>query len=527
MTDSHEEIDAQGVKARVAAAKARGLPVAKAVVLEDGSAVSGSTLDQYATKGDTSRQLPSDEFSDSYSDLGSGDKKIVKPLYNPTALARLTELNTYHQRAVRTKARDVAGQGWRLVPREDLEGDPSPTNYDEAMRFLEEPDPELGLEEILERFANDLFGQGNGALELMRGDAIGGGSPLGRPIRLAHMPAHTVRRTRDRRRFVQSRGREKVWFKRVGDPEPLNFDTGDFGSSVDKKKLATEVLWLIQYTGRSDFYGAPDVLPALPALIGDRARQEFVLDFFENHAVPRYAVTIIGAALDEKLRQQLQDFFHNKIRENRNATFVMTIGGVDEQGDPVDTEDVKVLWEPLDVEVHEASFRLFRKDNRDEILSANAVPPYRAGIAETGSLGGTTAKESTEIYKQSVVDPAQRVLSRRITRWILRDGFGVDDWVFQFAEIDVRDEADVEKRVISKVEAGLLSPNEGRLELGLETIDHPAMDLHYVANKPIDGVDPEEVVASVRSLHGRLIELVSKADASSEDAEDLLRGAAA
>jgi len=39
--------------------------------------------------------------------------------------------------------------------------------------------------------------------------------------------------------------------------------------------------------------------------------------------------------------------------------------------------EVNIEFKPLSTEVKEASFRLFRQDNRDEILAAHGVPPYR------------------------------------------------------------------------------------------------------------------------------------------------------
>src|SRR5690606_4544021 len=105
-----------------------------------------------------------------------------------------------------------------------------------------------------------------------------------------------------------------------------------------------------------------------------------------------------------------------------------------------DGQNVKVEFQRLAVDVKEASFRLFRQDNRDEILAAHGVPPYRAGIAETGSLGGSTAVESTEIYKMSVIEPRQSILENLFNRYILRSAFDVTDWRWKLAEIDTRDE---------------------------------------------------------------------------------------
>ncbi len=46
----------------------------------------------------------------------TGIAGLVEPLFNPGNLALHMESNTYHARAVKTKAQDTAGQGWELVP---------------------------------------------------------------------------------------------------------------------------------------------------------------------------------------------------------------------------------------------------------------------------------------------------------------------------------------------------------------------------------------------------------------------------
>src|SRR5690606_17913651 len=83
--------------------------------------------------------------------------------------------------------------------------------------------------------------------------------------------------------------------------------------------------------------------------------------------------------------------------------------------------------------------------NRDEILSAHGMPPYRVGIAEVGSLGGSTAKEQTEIYKTSIVKPRQELLEHVFRYKLLGEAVGIKNWYIKFHEIDTQDEkADAE-----------------------------------------------------------------------------------
>lgn len=479
--------------------------VVRAYVLKDGSVISHDYLQKYAIKQvEGSNKLTGDEFSGQY-----GQDGLVEPLHDLGVLAELMETNTYHYRAVQTKARDTVGLGWNLQP---VVEDPSEEGLEEAKEFLLAPHPEETLEEILTKWMMDYEAMGVGYLELIRDKSISPREKHVPFIGMVHIPAHTVRAHRDGIRFVQKRGARKVWFKKIGAPCDVHKDTGevkDLGT-LDPEERATEILSIRNYTARSDYYGAPDVLPALGALLGDKQREEYNIDFFENHAIPAYAVTVTGADLDEETEKQIKRYFQRDLKENRHSTLVLTAAG-EPDGQPVEFK-----FQALSVDVKEASFRLYRKDNRDEILSAHGVPPYRAGIAETGSLGGSTAEESTEIYKQSVINPRQEMVEARINRHILRDGFGVTDYVIKFNDIDTRDENRDTERYVKLFNMGALTPNKIRELIGEERINHPMMDMPFINGIPIDmigsqvGMHSNEFLQSIKSLHRELVRAVTK-----------------
>src|SRR5699024_8094272 len=147
------------------------------------------------------------------------------------------------------------------------------------------------------------------------------------------------------------------------------------------EEKANEIIHVSNYTSRSDYYGAPDVIPALGAMLADYERMEYNSDFFKNHAVPAYAVTVVGAELDDESEDSIKHLFQNDLKENRHATLVMSVSKSELSQI---NEPIEIQFEPLIVDVKEASFRLFRQDNRDEILSAHGVPPYRIAVNETG-----------------------------------------------------------------------------------------------------------------------------------------------
>ncbi|MBB6285146.1 phage portal protein [Geobacillus subterraneus] len=470
--------------------------VAKAYVLSDGEIIEESTLERYAIKQQgESRAIPSDRFGSAYGELG-----LVEPLYNLEALAQLLELNPYHYRAVKTKARDTAGLGWYL---EAKTNNPSEQQREIAMQFLENPNPYKTLTDINNNVMVDYDSIGNGYYEVIR-DADG------TLIGLEHIPAHTVRVHQDMNRYCQIRGAKKVWFKRFGFENDVDYVTGEIASvgSIPMERRATEIIHVHNYTSRSDYYGLPDILPALSAIISDRERAEYNISFFENHAVPAYVVTVTGAELDEQTKQLIRRYFQQDIKRNRHSTLVVT--AQKPQGDFSDTP-IEIKFQALSVETKEASFRMLRADNRDEILSAHGVPPYRAGIVVEGSLGGSTARESTEIYKQSVIEPRQDMLENVMNRLLLV-GLGVTDWRFRFKDIDTKDTQAKIEELRFLFEVGAYSPNMILRELGRDPIDDPNLDRHFIFGQPLDASQEETnaILNSLKQLHTKLIDIATK-----------------
>lgn len=478
-----------------------------AIVLSDGEVVSKSYMDQFATKSGDSKQLSPDAFKEQY-----GKNGLKEPLYNFEALAQLLEVNPYHYRAVKTKARDVAGLGWKLEPNEHIDN-PSEEEKKKALALLERPNADMHLSEINDQVMVDFEAMGNGYHEVMR-DKLKDGEVIG----LEHIPAHTVRRHSDLKRYVQKRSGVEVWFKAFGFEYDVDAETGklyDLGS-LDESRRANEILHIKNYTSRSDYYGLPDIVPAMGSVLGDKERQEYNISFFENHAVPAYAVTVTGADLDDDTERQIKKFFQQNVKQAQQSTLVVT-AQKDEADDSADP--IEMNFQALSTDTKEASFRMYRQDNRDEILSANGVPPYRAGITVEGTLGGSSAEESTEIYKQSIIKPRQELMENQINRHILEEGLDIKDWRFRFEEIDTRNIDKEMSRMSKFIKNAMFSPNKALEEMGYEPVKDPNMDKRYLNGKPLDqlasgqaegGSEPQAMMNAMKDLHRDLLTMAKK-----------------
>ena len=496
----------------------------KAYVTKDGKVINKKKLQKYALKQE-SKQIPDDNFSSDYDKVG-----VKKPPYSLEILSMLPELSTWHYRACVAKSMDIVGHGHNLVPREGVEH-PKEGQLEVWDEFVErcEKNGET-IDEIFYQWVYNHETIGNGSLEVIREL-----DPEGPIHSVKNIPNQTVRRLSEKeiplknnesksvnriKIYVQKRGNRKVYFKEAGAKFDLDFKTGvpyELGSlPIDRR--ANELLYVKNYTNRSDYYGLPDIMPALPAILGDREAQMYNVDFFENHGVPDYAVTVTGADLDQETENIIHDYFQNKVKESHRSTLVLT-ANKENRGMSGDSNPIDIKFEKLGTEIKDGSFKLYRQDNRDEILSANGVPPYRASIAVVGSLGGDLAKDMDEIYKENIIDFRQTVFEQRIQSFIL-DPLEITDYKLEFEEFDTTNDEKEDSRHEKFFNLGSLTPNELREYQGKEIIDEPGMNSYYLNGKVIAGPEKEnqnhedDIITAMNDLRNKLIEVVAKNDGS-------------
>lgn len=502
-----------------------------ALTTDRGAVVLQTIVESYATKeGESSRALPPDRFGSEYKDMG-----LVEPLYNPDALARLLEINTYHYRCCYTKAQDVAGLGWGLSPVTAKEN-PSEIERETLNNFFTKGISGADtLEELLTEAVVDWEAIGDLYLQVVRE----GNSADGVPALLSHLPSYTMRVHKDGNKFVQQRdaNSRKRWFKKFGYGFDVDMNTGQESAlgTLDSSIRASEVIHINHYFARSDFYGLPPVVPAIGAIEGMRALRDYNISFFDNFGVPSYAVYITGEYdLGEKLDdggdpdpegeyvivRQIKDHL-NEIKNNPHAPMILAIPMAENA-----TGEVKIEFEKLAVEVKESSFRLYRKDSRDEIIVAHGVPGYRIGITETGNLGGSTAEDATGVYKNSVLAPRKQKLSAVITNKIIREGFDFTDWEFFFDDLDTDDEVHDVTVGTFMFQRAAMTPNDIIRNFGdrfgIAVVENlPGMDFHYLEGVALElgGEQTEEMTTAVKGFYNRLVNIAIK-DQSKENVQD-------
>lgn len=454
-------------KKKTATKNDRQVTLSKMYLTEDGDLFSSEDLKRYEVPQSKSHQV---------STMKWGGQTIPTP-YNLAKLMSWLELSVAHSSCVRTKVQDSVGIGWKLVENADSKTNEKKkkADYDRLMTFFSKVNDEEDIIALSKKVMLDWEGCGNGCFEAVRGVSDQGDMAV---KAMYHVNAVTVRMMKTKDRWIQQIGMKKAYFKKWGDDRILNKDTGNFVKKSALKSRGNSIIQIKQYTPKSEVYGLPEWLPALFQMYGEMKEKEYNLEFFANHGIPAYAVVLEGVDADDEAKKAIQKYFQTELKGDPHRTMVFTT-----------PEGGKVKFEALSVQAKEASFRVYRRDNRDDILTAHHVPPYRASIVEKGALGGSVARDVDKIYLDSVINPRQKEFTWVLNELIIKEGFDIDSWLFEFEDIDIADRKTEAEIFLKYFQMGAMTPNDILKELGVEP--YRGGDTYYVPSSyvPIGAKD--------------------------------------
>lgn len=425
---------------------------------------------------------------------------LLYPRFDVVDICMLLDKNTYHRKCCEAVSEDASGYDYKLVPDEDIDISNDPM-YNMIDEFLS--NTSVSINQTFKEVLYDERSCGFGLIELVRESTSN--SP---PCDLNHLVTYNVALHQDGIRLLKQEGDEKHWFVLYGTnytPDGVWFDvdmnTGEFYpyNSLPPEQRANEVFMTKEYNPLSPYFGAPPITSAIPAISGDWGRSSYNNSFFDNYGVPAYAIVVtgnftpdlnpqgltpdmIGYNPDKTIEAILQKQL-SQIVDNPHSGMVLSLPTQEGQN-----ANIELI--PLNNNSQDASFVQYRKDNRDEVLSAHGVPPYRIGISETGSLGGNTSESSSKIYSTSIIQPLKTKMEDIINK-IIRTEYDVDYLTFEIEEIDKREYAEDLKNSQLLFQMGAITPNELTEQFGKyfnikPDYDNMALDEHYIANNPVN-----------------------------------------
>lgn len=383
---------------------------------------------------------------------------LATPPYNLDYLTDLSVENATHAACIQAKVINIVGLGYKWEETGKVkEAKLNASDDDDKMsklarktervtaaldQWLEDMNDEDDLVDILMKVWGDVEATGNGYLEVGR-------NRDGTVGYIGHVPAATVRVRLKRDGFLQliNRPDRMVFFRNFGDrvtADPFNRDA-----------FPNELIHIKKHTPKSAYYGVPDIIAALPAVAGDKFSSQYNLDYFENKAIPRYALIIKGAKLSQAAEKRILEYFRREVKGKHHGTLYIPVPA------PMGS-NVDVKLEPLENKVQDAGFTKYREQNRIEIHMVHRVPPSKTAVEVTGA--SSASRESDKTFKVQVAKPEQRRMETKINRIIAEK---TDMFKFRFAEYDLIDEETMSRIDDRYIRLGVKSANEVRAARGL------------------------------------------------------------
>lgn len=328
----------------------------------------------------------------------------VKWAPQPVSFAKLKSYrNPHHNRCIAVKARSAVGYG--LVDEKLAKALPTAANGDSFLAQV-----------LLAQL--DLEYTGNGYLEIIT-------SAGGQIAHVTWMQAETME-------AGYQEGRSGVpWYRHTA-----------IDASSKRKRVAYYPAWpaggraeagtryvlhVTQDGTWSTYYGEPDWIGALGALMLDDSAEKYQRGVFDNGCIPSYLIFLNGVKLSDEhqldasgnelpsQRETVQRWFQAQYGGAENAGKAMLID-MPALGSDVYSEKASVQVQKLQDGPKDGDFLKLQDACRDRIISGHGVPPRLVGVVASGSLGG-----SGEIYGQLLlfredVTPKRRMMEEALAQ---------------------------------------------------------------------------------------------------------------
>lgn len=401
-----------------------------------------------------------------------GGRKVAGRVLDSGKWWQYFEHSAEHNACCSVKARDVVGGGFTIGDPEN--GKPVP----ETVR--------ADIGEVVDRSLEDL-------IDATRDWEVTGWCGLeclptrnGRELyRLNHIDSWTLWPQLDGEGFVHARDHQKaVQFAPLGVFDQRN-----------------QLAWLNNnHWHKNTYYGVPDIVSVLIQIDTAWQALQYNRDFFIRRGGYRWMLIIrhegleldgMGAASagdDAGLIQQLNYATSKAGKDSDADLFSVPIGSR------------KAELHKLDADVKDMDFPGLLTSYRNTILMAHAVPPLKAGIVETGALGGNVGQEQLRAYRDNVVAPKQRrwgrFLQRIIEAWW---GVRVD---FQFNPVELDELALLAPKVVQLFQGNIIDRDEARGFLGLPPVEEDAGRRVWGYEYDSLGVTSPDVTDALQKLRG-------------------------
>ena len=340
------------------------------------------------------------------------DFEIFQQTYEQTSWVRA---------AVGVICKAVTARGYGLVPSRP---NPDPKNAELLAEFFSACNPNDTFLEILDDVTRDVYVFGNAFLEIVRGAD-------GKPRELWNLDATTMRVQADDHGGIK--GYIQVPLFSTVQADRVSF-------------AANEVVHFRLGSRGATLYGLSPLASLILPISCDRFAMVYNRAFFVNGAKIRGAFIMKNATTEQIERNR--EYLHARAKSPENAHSDLVLEG-------------DIEFKQIGVNQKDMEFLQLREFTRNEILAVYGVPPSKVSIIETGNIGAGTGEHQTQTFYEETIMPFQMRVAEKITKHIIRQGFGIQDWAFQFNKrsIDEKDQAEIFNIYVQN---GVYTPEEVR-----------------------------------------------------------------
>jgi PBSX family phage portal protein len=286
-------------------------------------------------------------------------------------------------------------------------------------------------------------------------------------VRESELGYREVMQRKRLRRYVQIFETRTVYFKEFGDPRVMSSKTGTFFKDEDTLRAkegkdvvpATEVIHFRIHSPRSP-YGVPRWIGNLLAVLGSRQAEEVNYLYFENKSVPPLAILVSGGRVSEDTVKRLQDFVEQEIKGKRNFHKMMILDADTGSGSELNSGRMKIELKPLTGAQHnDALFQNYDERNLDKIGMSFRLPRLLRG--DIRDFNRSTGEAAIAFAEAQVFSPEREEFDFMLNRHVVPE-LGVKFWRYRSNAPSLRDPLALAPIVQGMVEAGILTPEEGR-----------------------------------------------------------------
>jgi HK97 family phage portal protein len=353
--------------------------------------------------------------------LPGNDSSGVLPDIDFEIFNEMFEQTSWIRAVVGVICKAVTARGYSVIP---TQPNADPKNAELLLEFFAGCNPNDTFVEILDDITRDVYVFGNAFIELVR-DA------RGTPRELWNLDATTMRVRADEHGAIQG-------YVQVPRYATRGASQVDFG--------ALDVIHLKLGTKGSTLYGLSPLVSLILPITVDKFAQIYNRAFFLNGAKIRGAFIMKDATPEQVERNR--EYLQARAKNPDLAHADLVLEGA-------------IEFKQIGVNQKDMEFLQLREFTRNEILAVYGVPPSKVSIIETGNIGAGTGEQQTQTFYEETILPHQMRVAEKITKHIIRQGFGITDWAFQFNKrsIDEKDQAEIFNIYLQN---GVYTPEEVR-----------------------------------------------------------------